>query len=228
MTRPLAVLRPEPGNAATCARAAAAGFETLSLPLFAVEALDWDVPDAAQHDALILTSANTLRFGGAGLAALTGLPVLAVGPHTAAAARAAGFDVIAIGSGDGAQIAAVAHEQGIRRALHLTGRDRTLAAGGAIADVVPVYQSVAAPIAPAALANLAGTIALLHSGRAARRLEALAAAVGLDRSRIAVAAFSPAIASTLGAGWAGVAAAAAPDDAALFAAARSLSTATGD
>lgn len=226
--RVLAVLRPEPGNAATCARAAAAGFATRALPLFAVEALDWDVPDAAQHDALILTSANALRFGGPGIAALTGLPVLAVGPHTAAAARAAGFDVMAIGSGDGAQIASVAEEQGIRRALHLTGRDRTLGAGGAIATVLPVYHSVAVPVAPDALHALDGTIALLHSARAARRLEALVTAAGLDRSRIAIAAFSPAIAATLGPGWGGVVAAATPDDAALFAAALGLSTQTGD
>ncbi|MGY2734219.1 uroporphyrinogen-III synthase [Sphingomonas sp. UYP23] len=228
MTRPLAVLRPQPGNAATCARAAEAGFETLSLPLFAVEALDWDVPDPAQHDALILTSANTLRFGGAGIAAVTGLPVLAVGPHTAAAARVAGFDVIAIGSGDGAQIASVAQEHGIRRALHLTGRDRTLGAGGAIATVLPVYHSVAIPVAPDVLQALDGTIALLHSARAARRLDTLVSAAGLDRSRIAIAAFSPAIAATLGPGWSDVVAAVTPDDAALFSAALGLPTATGD
>ena len=228
MTRVLAVLRPEPGNAATCTRAAAAGFATLSLPLFTVGPLDWHVPDPAQHDALILTSANALRFGGAGIAALTGLPVLAVGPHTAAAARAAGFDVMAIGSGDGAQIASVAHAHGIRRALHLTGRDRTLAAGGAIASVLPVYQSVAVPVAPDTLGALDGTIALLHSARAARRLETLVTAAGLERSHIAIAAFSAAIAATLGAGWGGVVAAATPDDAALFAAALALPRATGD
>lgn len=228
MTRTLAVLRPEPGNTATRARAAAAGFATLSLPLFAVAALDWAAPDPAQHDALILTSANTLRFGGAGLAALKGLPVLAVGPHTADAARAAGFAVSAIGGGDGAQIAAVAAQHGVRRALHLTGRDRTLGVGGAITAVVPVYRSIALPIATDALQTLDGTIALLHSARAARRLETLVTKAELDRSRIAVAAFSPAIAATLGPGWGDVAAAATPDDAALFTAALGLSTATGD
>ncbi|PMX56216.1 uroporphyrinogen-III synthase, partial [Pseudomonas sp. FW305-33] len=35
----LTVLRPEPGNAATIARAQAAGFKTVSVPLFAVQAL---------------------------------------------------------------------------------------------------------------------------------------------------------------------------------------------
>uniref|UniRef100_UPI0035C9C970 uroporphyrinogen-III synthase n=1 Tax=uncultured Sphingomonas sp. TaxID=158754 RepID=UPI0035C9C970 len=222
MTRTLAVLRPEPGNAATCGRAAAAGFATISLPFFAVRALDWDPPDPAEHDALVLTSANTVRFGGAGLDALKRLPVVAVGPHTAAAARAAGFDVMATGSGDGAEIARLAAARAVTRALHLTGRDRTLTAGGPIATVLPVYESVELPISPVALGTLAGTIALLHSARAARRLDALLAAAGIDRSGIALAAFSDAIAAAAGRGWAGVATAASPDDAALFAALRGL------
>lgn len=226
--RTLAVLRPEPGNAATCERAAAAGFATISLPLFAVRALAWDPPDPADHDALILTSANTLRFGGAGLGALKRLPVLAVGPHTAAAARAAGFDVMATGSGDGAQLAGLAAARAVTRALHLTGRDRTLTAGGPIAAVLPVYESVALTVDRAALGALAGTIAALHSVRAARRLDVLLAAAGIDRSHIALAAFSATIATAAGQGWAGIATAASPDDAALFFAARDLPAASSN
>lgn len=227
MSAPLAVLRPEPGNAATCARAKAAGFETISLPLFAVQALAWDVPPAADFDALILTSANALRFAGAGLSDLTALPVLAVGPHTAAAAREAGFDVMAVGGGDGAEIAALAVSNGVKRALHLTGRDRTLSAGGPIAQVIPVYESAAVPVDPAKLQALIGSIALLHSARAARRLADLLDAAGIDRSRVALAAFSPAIAAAAGDGWAAIASAATPDDTALFAAARSIADTRG-
>ena len=73
MTRVLAVLRPEPGNAATRERAEIAGFATVALPLFEVRALAWDAPDPGAFDALILTSANALRFGGGGLAAFTSL-----------------------------------------------------------------------------------------------------------------------------------------------------------
>lgn len=228
MTRTLAVLRPEPGNAATVVRGTAAGFAMLSLPLFTVRAVAWDGPATGEHDALILTSANVLRFGGAGLAGLRMLPVLAVGPHTAAAARAAGFDVMATGSGDGAEIAAVARAHGIVRALHLTGHDRTLAPGGAIATVLPVYESVALSVDPATLRALAGTIALLHSTRAARWLDTLVAQGGIDRAAIALAAFSPAIAAAVGTGWAGIATAATPDDQALFAAARTLPEPSGD
>lgn len=214
----LAVLRPEPGNAATVSRARAAGFETLSLPLFAVEPRDWAAGDPALYDALILTSANALRFGGAGLAALRGLPVLAVGPHTAAAARAAGFTLAGVGAGDAASIVALAEANGVTRALHLSGADRTLAVGGPIRAVIPVYASVERPIDPAECAALGDTTALLHSVRAARRLAALVDSAGIGRERVALAAFSDAIARAAGDGWAGIVVADRPDDNALFAA----------
>ena len=227
MIRRLAVLRPEPGNAATVARAGAAGFATVSLPLFAVQPLAWSAPSAADFDALILTSANALRFGGAGLSALAALPVLAVGPHTAAAARAAGFDVMATGGGDGAEIAALALAHGVSRALHLTGRDRTLSAGGPIAQGIAVYESAAVPVDPVRLQVMIGSVALLHSARAARRLAELLDAAGIDRAHVAIAAFSAAIAAAAGEGWADIDSAATPDDAALFAAATRVEPARG-
>lgn len=214
----LAVLRPEPGNAATVARARAAGFATLSLPLFAVEPRAWVAGDPALYDALILTSANALRFGGAGLAALRGLPVLAVGPHTAAALQGAGFTLGGVGAGDAASVVALAAANGVTRALHLSGEDRTLDVGGPIRAVIPVYASVERPIDPADCAALGGTTALLHSVRAARRLAALVDGAGIARARIALAAFSDAIAQAAGHGWAGIVVADRPDDDALFAA----------
>ena len=224
MTQRLVVLRPEPGNAATLARARDAGFDAVALPVFAVEPLDWAVPDPEQHDALILTSANALRLGGASIAALRGLPVLAVGGHTATAARDAGFAVTASGTGNAADIVALAERTGVRRALHLTGHDRTLEAGGVIATLVPVYQSVPRAVEPAELDLLDDRVALLHSARAARRIGTLVDAAGLSRARIAIAAFSPVIAAAAGSGWAGIAVAARPDDAALFAALTALPT----
>lgn len=218
MTPRLVVLRPEPGNSATLARARAAGFDAHALPLFAVEPVAWAVPDPAQHDALILTSANSLRFGGDGVQALRGVPVFAVGAHTADAARAHGFDVVATGSGNAGDILALAARHGVARALHLTGEDRTLEAGGILSVVIPVYRSAAAAIPPDALAVLPDSVALLHSARAARRIGALVDAAGLDRARIGLAAFSPAIATAAGHGWRTIATAATPDDAALFAA----------
>ena len=58
---PIAVLRPEPGNTATAAWLAAAGFTVRRLPLFEVRPIDWSPPDPADHDAIVFTSANALR-----------------------------------------------------------------------------------------------------------------------------------------------------------------------
>lgn len=212
----LAVLRPEPGNAATVARARAAGFDTLALPLFVVRPFAWEVPDPAAYDALILTSANALRFAGEALATLRTLPVYAVGEHTAATARARGFDVVLTGERDAAALVTAARKCGIVRALHLAGRDRTLSEDEGVVKIVPVYENAVLDIDRATLAGLAGTTALLHSPRAARRLAALLAPA--ERAELAVAAFSPAVASAAGTGWAAVVTAETPSDAALFAA----------
>lgn len=219
MTRPLAVLRPEPGNAATARRIEALGLQAVRLPLFEVRALPWS-PPPGDFDALMLTSANAVRFGGAGLAALRHLPVLAVGAETAGAARCAGFDVMAAGETDAAALVALARERGIARALYLGGRERSIAAGGPVAQAIPVYASDALAIAPRRLRDLDGAIALLHSARAATRIGDLFATHGMPRSSLTLAAFSLGVAAAAGPGWASVAVAAAPNDAALIAAAR--------
>jgi uroporphyrinogen-III synthase len=50
-------------------------------------------------DALLIGSANAIRHAGPGLAAYAGLPTYTVGAATAQAAREAGLDVVAVGSG---------------------------------------------------------------------------------------------------------------------------------
>lgn len=213
MTR-VAVLRPEPGNARTADRIASLGYDVLRMPLFAVTPVDWQVPEGA-FDTLMLTSANAVRHGGAGLNALKRLPVLAVGAATAAAARQAGFDVVATGSGDAASL--LADHPG-RRILHPAGRDRI--ENGRV-EAVTVYAADPIPIAPDTVATLAGAIALLHSARAARRFAALADA-GIDRGAVRVVALSPVILAAAGTGWAAAAAAAVPREDALLAALANL------
>ena len=93
MTRPIAVLRPEPGNAATVTRVTAAGWRAIALPLFVVRPLAWTAPDPSDFDGVLFTSANAVRHGGEELSQLTGLPAFAVGENSAQAARGAGFDV---------------------------------------------------------------------------------------------------------------------------------------
>ncbi|AOH83563.1 uroporphyrinogen-III synthase [Sphingomonas panacis] len=216
MSETLAVLRPEPGNAATAARATAAGYAVLRLPLFAVVPLDWAVPDPRDHDALVLTSANSVRAAGAALSGLAALPVIAVGEQTAAAARAAGLTVLATGNSDATALATLLAEHGIARALHLGGRERTPVGG--VTRAIAVYASEPRAVAPADLAGLAGSVALLHSARAAARLGALLDSAEVPRGRVTIGAFSAAIAATAGPGWRAVAVAPSPSDAALFAA----------
>ena len=165
MTRPVAVLRPEPGNAATAARVEALGLHAIRLPLFAVRPLPWRVPDPARFDALLLTSANAVRHAGAALAALAGLPVVTVGAATAQAARVAGLTVETVGTVD---VATALAASGRTRLLHLCGRDH-VAAG---VEALPVYAADAISVADTG--PLGGSVALLHSVRAARRLAELA------------------------------------------------------
>lgn len=217
MTRPLAVLRPAPGNEATARRIEAAGHAAIRLPLFEVVALPWTPPDPAVHDALVLTSANAIRHAGAALVNYTALPVYAVGEATAAAAHAAGLAVAAVGEDGVEALLARAHDAGARRALHLAGRERSHAELLPVTATVAVYASE--PLPAPALSKLAGSVALVHSRRAALRLADLVS----DRAGIAVAALSQTVAQAAGAGWRAVAVAAAPTDAALIAAALTLS-----
>lgn len=215
--RRLIVLRPEPGNARTCAAIRAAGGEAIPLPLFEVRAMEWAAPDPATFDALVLTSANAVRHAGPQLGSFAPLPVVAVGAATGRAAEAAGLTVAAVGEGDAGDLPPLLARIGSRAPLHLTGREhRDLGAGRAVA----VYASEA--IEGVDAAPLAGATALVHSARAGERLAHIVEAAGLDRAAIAVVAISPAALAATGEGWAAAIAAPAPRDDALIAAALSI------
>jgi uroporphyrinogen-III synthase len=215
MSRPLVILRPEPGNRATAGRIEELGLRAIRMPLFAVRALPWTVPDPADHDALLLTSANAVRCGGPNLADLLHLPVLAVGEKTAETARFAGFDVMASGNTDAAAMLTLATARGLSRILHLGGRDRAIEPHAPVTRAITVYASEEVPLPAEQILRLHGTIALLHSARAATRLAALVDAQAIPRSSIGIAALSPAVAAAAGPGWSAIATAASPTDAAL-------------
>ncbi|MCM8731492.1 uroporphyrinogen-III synthase [Hephaestia sp. GCM10023244] len=220
MTRKIAVLRPEPANATTAAAIEALGLAALRLPLFEVRAIGWTAPDPHAFDALVLTSANAVRLGGTDLDRFKALPVHAVGAATAAAAAQAGFSVVAVGDSDGVTLIADAARAGVARALHLGGRERKLQAGGPIATAITVYASDPLAIAAEALTRLEGTVTLVHSPNAARRLDRLTGHI--DRESVRIAALSPAVADALGTGWGRIEAVAIPIDAELLALARTL------
>jgi len=198
MSRPIAVLRPEPGNRVTAAVIEASGRTAIRLPLFAARPIAWEVPAAEAFDALIVTSANAIRHGGAGLAHLLDLPVHAVGEVTAEAAKRVGFRVVAAGDAGSAELIAAAEATGVRRALHLAGRERSIEAGGIVAQVITVYAS---ETLAADGARLAGAVVLVQSARAGARLAEVVDAAGVDRAAIALVGISQRAAEAAGPGW---------------------------
>jgi len=201
MSRPIAVIRPEPGNRVTAAAIEAAGRKAIRLPLFEARPLAWDVPDPASFDALIVTSANAMRHGGSGLAQLLDLPLYAVGEATAEAARRAGFSIAAMGSTGSGELIAMAEAGTVRRALHLAGRERTIEAGGIVAQVIAVYATEPIPVTPQAASQLAGAVVLVQSARTGERLGEIVDAHGIDRAGIALVGISRRAAEAAGTGW---------------------------
>ena len=221
---PLLILRPAPGDAATAALAGADGWGVLSAPLFDIAPLGWDAPDVSAFDALLLTSANAVRHGGAALARYRALPVHAVGAATAEAAQAAGFAVASVGSGGAAAAHDAARAAGHARLLRLAGRDHVPLPDGVLTRIV--YGARPRPLALDAIELLRDgpAIVLLHSAAAARAFVREVEQHTLPRARIGLAALAPAIADAAGDGWCARATASRPCDAALLSAAARLAT----
>lgn len=187
------------------------GLTVIEAPLFAVEPVAWKIPDAPP-DALLMTSANAVRHGGAALAKLREIPVHAVGAATAVAARDAGFDVVSTGtSGVDSLLRSIDPNQ---RLLWLAGADRKKPQRDGT-DTVVIYR--ATPLGTH-LPPLEGTVVAIHSARAAARLAELAS----DRSACQIAAISADAAAAVGTGWESVGIAPLPTDAALLALAARL------
>ena len=218
---PLIVTRPDPGGKATVERARIMGCDAHSMPLFAARALPWAAPDPAAFDALLITSAQAVRLAGPGLDRLAALPVYAVGAASAAAADAAGLSVALTGKSDAQNLLDAMASRKIQSILWLCGRDRSaFDAGGAMLVPLPCY-AVDAVEPPAGWSDLiaAPAVLLVHSARAAVRIAELA---GEARGHLALVAISPGVAAAAGDGWAAVAVAKRPDDAAMLAQAHAL------
>lgn len=223
MTMPVVVTRPEPGNAATVARARALGLDAEAMPLFAARSLAWRAPDAGDYDVLLLTSAQAVRLAGDELARLASLPVHAVGLATAAAAAAAaaGLTVAVTGNSDAQALVDAMTASEKPRILWLCGRDRSdLDAKGARLVALPCY-AVEPVDPPAAWARIVDgpAIFLAHSARGAARIAALTEG---RRGALSLVAISTAVAKAAGEGWASVTVTQTPDDAAMVTAAYAL------
>ena len=221
----LLIIRPEPGASASALRAQEAGLVPSLLPFFEVQAVEWERPDPADYDALLLTSANAVRFGGAGLESLRTLPAHAVGERTAEAARAARLDVTTVGTSDAAAAVKAASDMGHRRLLWIAGADhrpikmpKNMPKALTVTTVI-CYASGAKAL-PADTGEIIGSAdaVALHSPRAAVEFKKAVADFGLDKTSITLAAFSPAIADAAGDGWHAIAVAERPADIALLSA----------
>lgn len=229
--------RPEQ-DAAPLARALAArGIEPIVAPMLAIA----PVANAAHRIADALTGAQALLFTGANGArvfaaavARRELPVFAVGDASAAAARLAGFRMVASAGGDVGDLAAlvaarlnphhgpIVHIAGSSVAGDLAG---SLGARGFTVRRAVIYDAVAADRLPedaaAALGRGEVTAALFFSPRTAAVFVRLAAAAGLQPPCCGVVAFalSPAVAAALeDVNWRAVRVAAAPSQRDLLAA----------
>jgi uroporphyrinogen-III synthase len=213
--RPVLVLRPEPGASATVERARERGLSAIPIPLFEIQSLEWDAPDPAGFEGVLLTSANAVRFAGKQLESLRILTAYAVGEPTAEAAREAGFSIAATGdAGVDRLLGSIDPEI---RLAHLCGEDRR-APDRPLQSVTPIVVYRATPIEAPDLRSAPGAVALIHSPRAGRRFADLVR----DRGSIAVAAISQAAGEAVGGGWQTVEVAGEPTDDALLAVAARL------
>jgi len=220
---PLLLLRPQPGNDTSAARARALGLSVVQVPLFEIAPVPPAPVPEGPFDALLVTSANGARFGSALLRARADLPLYAVGPATARALREVGRADAVVGGGDAASTAPLIVAAGHRRILHVGAAEtRPFDPLGLTILRHVVYRAVEredTAVRPM-LDGLAQAVAAIHSPRAGARFVALIGAA--RRGDFHIAAISAAAGATCGEGWASLAVSSAPDDTALLACAEAL------
>jgi len=195
------------------------GHRAVVAPIMQPRTLAWDWPEAA-FDALLLTSPRALGDARAPTH-LAAVPVHAVGPATAEAARRAGFGDVREGPGGGGQRLLDTLEPPPARLLWLAARDRTalVPPPGTALTIVENYAVDPVALGAQALALLrAGEIdrVLLHSARIAAHFAFLIDRAAVARATVALGALSQAVADAAGAGWRNVRVAMRADDPALL------------
>lgn len=211
-------IRPEPGASSTVAAGRELGLDITSAPLFGVVPVDWEAPDPAEVDALLIGSANAIRHGGPKLQQFAYLPVHAVGRTTAAVAEQAGLRVERVGEGGLQGIIDVV--TGPIRYLRLAGRERVeLSLPHSVSMEERVcYETLARPVPDEVARELGeGGIVLLHSAAAAAHFRAECERLALDKSALRLAVLGPRIAEAAGGGWKQLRVAVSPNDEALLA-----------
>lgn len=214
---PVLAIRPEPGLTATLELGRGMGLNMHGFALSEVVAVDWEMPPLERFDALLLGSANAIRHGGEKLSRLQHLPVHAVGQATAREAEEAGFTVARTGKG-GLQTVLDAVPPPVHY-LRLVGSEYVELSPpeGVSFEPLQVYDVQPREFSQSAAKWLSEEpIVLLHSGAMTRQFAKECSRLGVDRSRITLAAMGPRIAEPAGEGWRAIHVSDAPNDTALL------------
>ena len=232
------VTRPHPDDETTAASLRARGFDVLRAPMLRFEPVAVHEDMNARYSAVIVTSANALRGIEPHLKGhrMLELPLFAVGEHTAAAARRAGFTHVVSANGDAANlrdlVLASLRAKELKKAstlLYLAGAEiaRDLASeleeSGFRVVTQTTYRMIAVKSLPretcdAFAANQVEAV-LHYSQRSARAFLDAARAAGVEISALAIpqCCISATVASVVrDAGATQVVVAATPDENALF------------
>lgn len=220
MNKRVFVLRPQPGLEATLGAAARLGIDAAGLPLAEVCAVKWHPPNDDSFDALLIGSANAIRHGGDALARWRGHEAMVVGEATAAAAREAGLEVVATGSG-GLQSLLDDCNFGVQptRLLRLSGEKHVPLSppSGVAIDTRVVYRVEYLELSDQQADSMRdGGIILLHSAEMARHFAKQFEQQSLRKERFAIAALAPRIAEAAGDGWRELGVSSTPTDKALL------------
>ena len=228
------VTRPAADAAPLAETLKARGFEPVIGPLLDIRFREGAAPELAGIGAFAFTSANGVRalMHRRPAAAAMDLPVFAVGPATAKAARDAGFKKVSGAGGDVAALArliATEFSPAEGAVLHLAGSERAgdlvraLENAGIAARRAVLYEAVAAESLSAELRRMiaGGGIGavIIFSPRTARLFVNLMKKAGLASNARAMmlVALSPAVgAAATGLPWRAVRVASAPDGDALL------------
>jgi uroporphyrinogen-III synthase len=199
------VTRPHPDDEATAAALRAKGFEVLLAPMLRFEPVAFLDDADARYGAVIVTSANALRGIEPHLAGsrLLKLPLFAVGEHTAAAARRAGFARVLPANGDATALRDLMLEsvktKELKKAatlLYLAGADLARDLAGELGErgfnvvthttyrMIPV-ASLPREVCEAFAANTIQAV-LHYSRRSARAFLEAARAAGVEISALAI------------------------------------------
>ena len=242
------VTRPHPDNEATAENLRARGHVVLLAPVLKFEPVAFHDEGEAHYSAIIVTSSNAIRAiapqlqnldiknPGSKSVGLLKLPLFAVGEHTAAAARGAGFAEVIVAAGDAAalrdRVMQSARDKVLTKnstLLYLAGADLSRDLGGELgAEGFNVVTQTTYRMAPVAVLPREvcdgfaahGIEAVLHySRRSARAFLDAARDEGVEISALAIpqCCLSETVASVLrDSGASQVLVAASPDENALF------------